>query len=104
MGTSIVCENEIVHISCEANQTISVTSASYGRNSGTICPTTSGSSTRGCRAADSLTIVQDLCDGRQTCSVPARNNVFGDPCQNTYKYLYIEHCCLGMEDLITIVR
>ncbi|KAM4568066.1 uncharacterized protein V3H82_012297 [Fundulus diaphanus] len=37
------------------------------------------------------------CNGKRNCSVPA-NNVLGDPCQGTYKYLEVNYTCQGVCD------
>ena len=34
-----------------------------------------------------LQVMQGLCNGESSCSVEAANNVFGDPCRGTEKYL-----------------
>ena len=34
------------------------------------------------------------CMNKQSCSVDASNTVFGDPCENTFKYLEVEYLCL----------
>jgi len=48
-----------------------------------------------------LGIVQGLCQGQTSCSVSAKNDVFGDPCVGTYKYLEIAHTCVApMKEIV----
>ena len=46
-----------------------------------------------CNAGNSLAAVSNRCVGRQSCSVPAENEIFGDPCLNKVKRLYIQATC-----------
>ncbi len=39
---------------------------------------------------NSQTIVESYCVGNNSCSIPATNAVFGDPCGGTYKRLYVK--------------
>ncbi|KAJ8041114.1 L-rhamnose-binding lectin CSL3 [Holothuria leucospilota] len=50
--------------------------------------------TRKCHASSSLTKVEEVCQGQQSCSILASNSVFGDPCVGTYKYLKVEYECV----------
>ena len=85
-----VCEGGIFHLECIAPRTISVISASYGRQSHSICGT--GGPTD-CAATDSLEIVRDKCENRESCDIAASNTIFGDPCVGIGKYLEIEFTC-----------
>jgi hypothetical protein len=66
-----------------------VTYASYGTPNGS-CGAFSNSS---CHAPDSQALVASACIGLNSCSVPANNSVFGDPCFGTGKRLYIQATC-----------
>ena len=58
-----------------ANATItSVSFASYGTPNGSDGKTTIG----GCHVTNSQTIVENYCVGNNSCSIPAKNAVFGD--------------------------
>lgn len=35
-----------------------------------------------------------MCNGKNTCSVDATNQVFTDPCRGTYKYLSVNYKCV----------
>jgi len=44
----------------------------------------------GCHSSNSQTIVESYCVGNNSCSIPATNSVFGDPCRGTYKSLNVK--------------
>ena len=46
------------------------------------------------KTSSSLNVVEGSCKGKKTCTVPANNNVFGDPCGGTYKYLEVSWKCV----------
>ncbi|XP_035665190.1 L-rhamnose-binding lectin CSL3-like [Branchiostoma floridae] len=72
---------------------INVTRALYGRTQRELCD--GPVSTTSCRSSSSLSTVRAYCQGHRTCSVPASNSVFGDPCQGTVKYLEVSYKCIG---------
>nr|XP_055043508.1 uncharacterized protein LOC129430376 [Misgurnus anguillicaudatus] len=77
-------------------QYIKVCAATYGRTDDETCSTgkTAGQiSNVLCDQSSSLSVVANRCDGQKTCSVPATNVVFGDPCVGTYKYLDVSYTC-----------
>uniref|UniRef100_A0A672N690 SUEL-type lectin domain-containing protein n=1 Tax=Sinocyclocheilus grahami TaxID=75366 RepID=A0A672N690_SINGR len=78
------CEGGSVPLSCGY---IKVITANYGRTDHTTCST--GRSLHQLSNVDCFqeTSVQVICDGRKSCSVPAVNSVFSDPCVGTHKYL-----------------
>jgi hypothetical protein len=94
-----------VIVGCPAGSTISaVTYASYGTPVGT-CP---GTFTNGsCTAANSKTVVDKLCLGKQSCRIDATNLAqtddasvsFGDPCPGTAKFLAVQVQCSAGCDL-----
>jgi len=55
----------------------------------------------GCNSEDSLRIVSDMCNLRETCTVSATNDYFGDPCPTVYKYLNIVYSCENRGAFIT---
>lgn len=89
---ALTCEGSTQTLQCPSGTTIKVTDASYGRHDQTTCPHSAMSDTN-CHASNSLSIVSEKCDHKQTCSVDATNNVFGDPCGGTYKYLQVTYNC-----------
>lgn len=46
-----------------------------------------------CHAPNSSSIVQNLCFGKQSCTIPAITPIFGDPCVGTYKKLVVQARC-----------
>eukprot|EP00058_Branchiostoma_floridae_P026175 XP_002611665.1 hypothetical protein BRAFLDRAFT_117103 [Branchiostoma floridae] len=84
-----------------AGQVIRIVSALYGRTQPeAVCG--GAVYTTQCRSTTSLTVVQDRCNGQQSCSVTASNSEFGDPCVGTFKYLEIEYECTFTEKIIIL--
>ncbi|XP_072178111.1 L-rhamnose-binding lectin CSL3-like [Diadema setosum] len=89
-----VCENSTLNLSCPSGETIIIGDALYGRTTGaSVCPHSS-IRTENCTASSSLFHVKISCEGRNSCSVAATNDVFGDPCVGTYKYLEVQYDCV----------
>ncbi len=91
------CEHFNLTIICPENQKIKVTYANYGRRvpSSVFCSQYDiPNENTDCVSANSMPIVQGLCDGKRTCSVAATYAVFGDPCWGTHKYLEVEYDCI----------
>ncbi|XP_048048487.1 L-rhamnose-binding lectin CSL3-like [Megalobrama amblycephala] len=69
---------------------IKVLKANYGRTDCKTCasgkPADQLSNTR-CLAQSSLSTMSARCDGTKSCTIPAVNSVFSDPCYGTSKYL-----------------
>ncbi|KAH9608236.1 hypothetical protein KSS87_015268 [Heliosperma pusillum] len=79
------------HLQCGIGQSVSsIQFASFGTPSGTC-----GSFLKGtCHAKDSHTILENMCIGKQRCSVSMSNmNFGGNPCPNILKRLSIEAIC-----------
>ena len=84
-------ENDSVTLSCPSGQSIdSVVFASYGTPTGACGAFAAGA----CDAATSVDVVKALCLGRQSCTVPATNASFGDPCNKTVKSFAVEVTCV----------
>ena len=97
----IVCEGQSRTISCSGETRINVRSANFGRTEGpTVCPHPSIQTTD-CSAPVSLERVRDRCQGQTTCILEASNNIFGDPCPGTYKYLQVDFNCVAPDNIIT---
>ncbi len=85
-------ENATAQLSCPTGQTIGrVAFSSYGTPTGT-CGSFVNST---CHASTSLSAVQAACLGKVSCSVPATNAQFGDPCAGTAKRLAVAYVCQG---------
>ena len=73
----------------------------YGRGKGDLrtCPNRSlgryGKRIRGgvCASRVTLKKVRSFCNGKRSCNVIAKNNVFGDPCRGIFKYLRVQYRC-----------
>merc|ERR1712098_550369 len=90
----IACEKFSLDLSCGSGQRLNILWANYGRTSEDVCnDTVHDVSKTDCMAANSLDIVQEQCEGSESCTIKARNEVFGDPCYLTYKYLEVEYLC-----------
>jgi hypothetical protein len=63
--------------------------ASYGTPSGACGAFATGA----CNASSSVAVVEALCVGRNSCSIPATNATFGDPCNGTAKSLSVAVSC-----------
>ncbi|XP_064607497.1 adhesion G protein-coupled receptor L2-like isoform X2 [Liolophura sinensis] len=95
--TAYACEKTPLQIECDANkgEVIRIIRANYGRFSITICNphgVTQGWNLQ-CMSLRSLKIVSDRCDGWTRCKIVTNNDLFGDPCPDTYKYLQVQYRC-----------
>ncbi|KAG7313691.1 hypothetical protein KOW79_000091, partial [Hemibagrus wyckioides] len=102
LSVSYICHRSIV--TCEGNtailtcgdRRINAVSANYGRTDSTTCssgrPANQISNTN-CYTPDALNKVAARCNGQSSCSVPATNDLFSDPCYGTYKYLTVVYYC-----------
>ncbi|XP_054602267.1 L-rhamnose-binding lectin SML-like [Nothobranchius furzeri] len=90
----ILCENSTIHPMCDAGWIIYVDSADYGRHDSTTCsfgrPPSELQNTSCSTLAD---VVAENCTGENSCSITASNDVFGDPCVGTFKYLDVTYEC-----------
>nr|ATU82767.1 secreted Lectin-like protein [Pristhesancus plagipennis] len=89
------CENEDLDIHCPDGTFLWISNAVYGRINPIICGgiNTKAKSNR-CISEKSLSVVESKCDNLQQCKVRASNQIFGDPCVGTFKYLEVDYQCL----------
>ncbi|HSP83810.1 MAG TPA: HYR domain-containing protein, partial [Gillisia sp.] len=81
-----VVENQNLTITLPTGRVVSsVEFASYGTPTGSNGNYTLGS----CHAANSQSIVEGYAIGKNSFTIPATNGVFGDPCNGTFKRLYV---------------
>ena len=94
----MACEGKSISIQCSGkNVRIDVTYALYGRNGKKTCyKFYHGLWNKNCKSSKSLSEVQKRCQGKTSCTVKAKNSVFGDPCKFTEKYLEVKYVCRGM--------
>lgn len=85
--------SDVATVQCPPGSVIeSITFASYGLPTGS-CGSYAIDNT--CNAANSKTVVQNLCVGKNLCNVTASNATFsGDPCPNKNKVLQIQASCV----------
>ncbi|KAG5282846.1 hypothetical protein AALO_G00035300 [Alosa alosa] len=84
---------DAINLTCETGQIV-VYAANYGRTDATTCPG-GPIQTTNCAASNSLSIMENRCDGKTSCSVQASNSIFTDPCIDTFKYLNISYSCIN---------
>ncbi|XP_048031489.1 L-rhamnose-binding lectin CSL3-like [Megalobrama amblycephala] len=87
----VACEGTSAFLRCHWGS-IRIMNANYGRTDDTTCPSSSMYNLN-CFSATSHHAMSVRCDGNKSCSVPAVNSVFGDPCYGTYKYLDVSYEC-----------
>ncbi|XP_063953356.1 adhesion G-protein coupled receptor G2-like isoform X1 [Lytechinus pictus] len=86
----IICERRSGTIDCREGR-INIHSAIYGRNDSTTCPHKQVSDTT-C-GVDVAGVIDSSCNGQQQCTLQALNNLAGDPCVGTYKFLNVTYTC-----------
>ena len=84
-------EGAYIRLNCETGVISKIDFASYGTPKGDCGGHFRVDST--CSASSSLKTVEAKCLGRKTCTVPANNQLFGDPCYNLFKYLAVVGSC-----------
>lgn len=91
---AIVCEGDAMYLTCPTGKTLQIVSAIYGRSESgdNVCPHNSIQTTS-CSSTSSSAIVQSNCNGLQRCFIEAKNGLYGDPCQGTYKYIEVTYIC-----------
>jgi hypothetical protein len=91
-------EDGIAVLECpEGEIIVQVAFASYGTPEGEC----GGFAVGSCHAATAISVVEGLCLGRASCTVPASNASFGDPCRSTVKRLAIEVRCVPGTPTVT---
>ncbi|KAL4235754.1 G-protein coupled receptor 2 [Mactra antiquata] len=93
---SFACENSYIHLSCKNDdERIRILRANYGRFSLVVCNehgVNKGWNLQ-CSANSSIQIVTQQCEGKTKCTLRVNNEVFGDPCPDTYKYIEVQYYC-----------
>ncbi|XP_019944610.2 L-rhamnose-binding lectin SML-like [Paralichthys olivaceus] len=90
----VACEGSTAQLFCDPGQVIFVIGADYGRRDQTTCSyMRPASQLRRVDCFGSTKKVADSCNGKNSCSVFARNKVLGDPCGGIYKYLEVAYRC-----------
>lgn len=92
-----VSEHQSLTLTCPAGMVVrEVVYASYGTPTGSC---SAGFTNGSCHASSSSTRVSNICTGNASCTIAAENNTnqgggtFGDPCNGTFKRLYVTLRC-----------
>ncbi|XP_074642334.1 adhesion G protein-coupled receptor L3-like isoform X3 [Tubulanus polymorphus] len=100
-----VCERDVLTLDCRKDSgIIHIERAVYGRFTLAICNPrgiTEGWSTM-CMSHSSLNVVHSRCAGKPTCTFKVNNDIFRDPCSDTYKYLEVHYQCRSAEIPTTV--
>ncbi|XP_054593938.2 L-rhamnose-binding lectin SML-like [Nothobranchius furzeri] len=90
----ILCEHSTVELTCAPGFVISILSADYGRHDTVTCSAGRPPSQLQDTSCSTISdIVASNCNGENSCSITASNEVFGDPCVGTFKYLDVIYRC-----------
>ncbi|XP_065297125.1 latrophilin Cirl-like isoform X5 [Dermacentor albipictus] len=96
--TAYACEGSQLRISCDAGHLVQLIRANYGRFSISICNEHGTLDwSVDCMSPRSFRVMQQSCDVKKGCTLPASTDVFGDPCPGTLKYLEAHYQCIPAE-------
>lgn len=93
---AVACQHSKLELECERGEEIRVLKANYGRTDRRTCNLNGNApiQTTDCRSRRSDDIVRENCAGKRQCIISASNDVFGEPCFGTFKYLEVEYLCI----------
>ena len=89
-------------ITCNTGSVIHIISSTYGRLNEKTCPseisTPSSVPYMGCQEKDGLSVIQQNCEGKQSCSIVVKPDIFGldgyPSCNHVLdKYLKVVYGC-----------
>ncbi|VDI00132.1 Hypothetical predicted protein, partial [Mytilus galloprovincialis] len=87
----ILCENQdSPKLVCPPTTIIQIKDAIYGRTVRSVCSTSNHFQSTSCNVTVTSILVSN-CSNLQTCLPNALNNIYGDPCHGTYKYLNVTY-------------
>nr|ADD22405.1 cnidarian egg lectin isoform a [Hydractinia echinata] len=98
-----VCQDKTLQIKCAPGYIVRIRDALYGRTSKAYCGWRFYYSKR-CRSHSSVSQTANMCNNKRTCSVPARNKVYGNPCFGTHKYLEVKYSCEPKTTVLQLKR
>ncbi|XP_071489782.1 uncharacterized protein [Diadema antillarum] len=90
---SFACENEALDLTCPNNGYINVVYASFGQHFDGRCSGTITEETEDCHSDMSYDKVVELCQEKQSCTLTASPDIFGNPCPGTPRYLHVKYMC-----------
>ncbi|EGD77228.1 hypothetical protein PTSG_08321 [Salpingoeca rosetta] len=82
----LAAENTDLVLTCASGTISGIEFASFGTPTGSCGNFSKGS----CDAASTMKIVQSMCVGKSSCTIPATDTTFGDPCYGTAKVLAVQ--------------
>ncbi|XP_065653861.1 fibrillin-1-like isoform X2 [Hydra vulgaris] len=91
-----ICHGKELKIDCKNQELIEIVRANYKRTVGSDCPGFSDWR-RECnrKRTNSIKVIRKMCLNKSSCIVKASNEVFGNLCVGTHKYLEVEYYCKG---------
>ncbi|XP_035214207.1 latrophilin Cirl-like isoform X6 [Stegodyphus dumicola] len=93
--TAYACEGRQLRISCDVGHMIHLLRANYGRFSISICNEHGNLDwSVDCTSPNSFNVIKDTCGMKNSCSLSASPDLFGDPCPGTPKYLEAHYQCV----------
>ncbi|CAH1982600.1 unnamed protein product [Acanthoscelides obtectus] len=103
--TAYACEGKILKIECKEGELIKLIRANYGRFSITICNDHGNTDwSVNCMSPKSLRVLHSNCSFKQKCTVDVNNELFGDPCPGTSKYIEAHYECDNATTTTTTTR
>ncbi|XP_042895739.1 latrophilin Cirl isoform X3 [Parasteatoda tepidariorum] len=100
--TAYACEGRQLKITCEAGHMVHLLRANYGRFSISICNEHGNLDwSVDCTSPSSFHVIKETCGMKNSCSLSASPDLFGDPCPGTPKYLEAHYQCVPEKSSIT---
>lgn len=86
------CQTKRLRLACQPGFGIKIQFALYGRFSSRYCGWKFFFNKR-CHSTKSMSEVKRICEDKTSCSIIASNQIFGNPCRGTDKYLEVDYIC-----------
>ncbi|XP_015187725.1 PREDICTED: uncharacterized protein LOC107072366 isoform X3 [Polistes dominula] len=93
----VVCENDVVNLTCHPGQRVAILRASFGKPEyeSFQCPQPHGLKNDTCTATYATETVIQMCHGKRHCSIVANSTTFNDPCRPEIKtYFEVVYTCV----------
>uniref|UniRef100_A0A668UBM1 SUEL-type lectin domain-containing protein n=1 Tax=Oreochromis aureus TaxID=47969 RepID=A0A668UBM1_OREAU len=93
---TVTCEGSQAKLQCGKGQILVIHRADYGRHDQTTCSNLQSDCMLRdvlCSSPESIKVVAESCNGKNSCTISATSSVFGNPCFGTYKYLEVDYTC-----------
>ncbi|XP_043669132.1 uncharacterized protein LOC122629608 isoform X3 [Vespula pensylvanica] len=95
--SKVVCENDVINLTCHPGQRVAIFRASFGRleYESLQCPQPHGLKNDTCMATYATETVMQMCHGKRHCSIVANSTTFNDPCRPDIRtYLTVVYTCV----------